>query len=398
MNIHTFFHWALLIMGALGALAVVAVCVLLVVGGIFAGAAYTRPWSPSYAQGFSDPRVQLVANGELAPNGHNMQPWKVILDKTDAKVMYLYVDTDKLTPAVDPLYRQTLVSQGTFLEYMQVAGQKLGIGTSIALFPNGQYDEKNIVESMKALPVAKVTIATTQPASSGLYDYMFLADTNRESYKPDPLTSTQVSQLVKSNTDETVSVIVYQDEANLTKLGKFANAGTEIESAVHSTNVESANVFRANEYQKNQYGYGFSVEGQGTTGFMKYLLQGLITLFPSLVDEQSSMKTNIASTKNAVAHTPAYAMLLTKDNSRVSQVKAGMAYSKLVLTAHSAGLVMQPPSQVLEEYPEMATQYALIHKEYAPSGDTIQMFFRVGQPTKAFPVSIREDVMKFISN
>jgi len=127
-------------------------------------------------------------------------------------------------------------------------------------------------------------------------------------------------------------------------------------------------------------------------------LQGLITIFPSYTNFQASAKTDNTLTANAVAHTPAYAMILTKDNSRSSQVEAGMTYSKLVLEAHSLGLVMQPPSQVLEEYPEMATQHALITKEYAPSGDTIQMFFRVGQPTKQYPLSMREATTSFISN
>ena len=52
--------------------------------------------------------------------------WTVRLDTTDPNVLYLYTDPTRLTPAVDPLARQTLVSQGTFLAYLQVAAEHLG--------------------------------------------------------------------------------------------------------------------------------------------------------------------------------------------------------------------------------------------------------------------------------
>lgn len=394
---HDFIKWTLITLGSLASLAIIAVFILFIVGGIFTRPKYLLPWSKSYAKQFNDPRVQLIANAELAPNGHNMQPWKITLDKSNPNVMYLYVDTNKLTPKVDPLYRQTLVSEGTFLEYLKVGGQKLGINTAITLFPNGQYDESNIVNSMSELPVAKVTISKNTTIDSSLYDYMFLADTNRGPYKPTKLTANQINKLINSSTSPNVSITTYQDTANLTKLGAFANAGTKIESTVTSVSKEFANVFRSNEYQKNQYRYGFSVEGQGTTGAMKYLLQGLITLFPSFNNDSASAKRDISLAQNEVSHTPAYAIILTKDNSRTSQVEAGMTYSKLVLEAHSLGLVMQPPSQVLEEYPEMATQHTLITQEYAPNGQTIQMFFRVGQPIKEYPVSMREAATSFIA-
>ena len=84
-------------------------------------------------------------------------------------------------------------------------------------------------------------------------------------------------------------------------------------------------------------------------------------------------------------NTPAYALIITKDDRRTQQVKSGMLYSRLVLTAHSVGFVMQPPSQVLEEYSEMTEPYEKIHADYAPDGGTIQMFFRIGQPTQGIP-------------
>ncbi|MET3292972.1 UNVERIFIED_CONTAM: hypothetical protein ABID98_005669 [Brevibacillus sp. OAP136] len=45
---------------------------------------------------------------------------------------------------------------------------------------------------------------------------------------------------------------------------------------------------------------------------------------------------------------------------------------------------------------EMQEPYRHIHSEYAPNGGTLQMFVRLGKPTKAFPQSMRRDVLDLI--
>jgi hypothetical protein len=119
-------------------------------------------------------------------------------------------------------------------------------------------------------------------------------------------------------------------------------------------------------------------------------------LIPAINSEKASADIFVKSTQAAVDNTPAYALIITKDNSRIQQVKSGMLYSRLILTAHSIGFVMQPPSQVLEEYSEMKEQYNKIHGEYAAEGSTIQMFVRIGKPTQEAPRSMRKDVWDFV--
>ena len=369
--------------------------VLLIASGVFSKPRYLEPWKQSYSQKFDDPRIQLAAHGLLASNGHNMQPWKIKL-ATDKNVFYLFADSERLTKEVDPFARQTMITQGTFLEYVRVSGDKLGYKTDIVLFPDGEYDEKKLMDSMKEKPVAKITITKAEPKNSSLYDFIFLQDTNRSEYLSTQLTSEQIKELQAINTDESITIKFFQDKENIKELGSYAMEGAKIESSITRFNEESANIFRANENQKNKYPYGFSVEGQGTTGIMKHVMQGLITLIPSINNEKNVANMYVKSTQTAVDNTPAYAMIITKDNSRSQQVKSGMLYSRLILTAHSLGFVMQPTSQVLEEYPEMKEQYSKIHRDYAAKGSTIQMLVRVGKTTKEFPQSMRRDVMDLL--
>src|SRR5215831_11538157 len=72
-----------------------------------------KPWSGPPA-GERDVRVRALSYAVLAPNAHNTQPWSIALQGTDE--LSLYVDRSRLLPETDPPFRQTHVSQGTFLE------------------------------------------------------------------------------------------------------------------------------------------------------------------------------------------------------------------------------------------------------------------------------------------
>lgn len=375
----------------------IAAAALFQISGVFQKPAYLEPWEKSYAEKFDDPRIRLAAHGLLAANGHNMQPWKIRLDRADPMVFYLYADSDRLTKEVDPLSRQMMVTQGAFLEYVRVAGDQSGDRTKIELFPQGGYDEQNLEKSMDDVPVAKITLTRAAPRATSLYDGMFLPDTNRAPYQSEKLNAGQIDALEKISTDDTLSVKVFQDRENGNKLGDYAVKGAAVEAGVERVMKETEVIFRPNESEKNKYRYGFSVEGQGTSGIMKHLMQGLVTLFPSMNSGKSASDLMIRSTKASVDHTPAYALILTKDNTRSSQVKSGMLYSRLVLEAQRQGLAVQPLSQVLEEYPEMSGLYHGIHRDYAPGGETIQMLVRVGRPTKTVPQSMRRDVMDLVA-
>jgi len=386
----------LITVGSVVGVLVLGLGVILTVGGIFVPATYLQPWSATYYQQFSDPRMQVVAQAVLAPSGHNMQPWIVQLDKADTDVLYLYTDPTRLTPAVDPLARQTMVSQGTFLAYLQVAAAHLGYSASFDLFPNGTYDETDLKASMSELPVARITLAKDSSAKSDDYASLFLSDTNRSPYTAAPLTTAQTDALTALADSSPATLSILSDRRDMNTLGDFGNVGTLIETKYAAATAESDAVFYSTEQAKNEARSGFAVEGQGTTGFMKYFLQGLITLVPSVNDDAAGAENAIALTAAGVAHTPAYALISTPGNTRTEQVQAGILYSRFCLHARTLGLVMQPLSQVLQEYPSMAAPYAAIHAQYAPAGQTIQMLVRVGTPTTEYPVTMRRDANSLV--
>ena len=89
--------------------------------------------------------------------------------------------------------------------------------------------------------------------------------------------------------------------------------------------------------------------------------------------------------------TPAFFWMVTEGNDRRTQVNAGRAYVRAQLAATAHGLAMQPLSQALQEYPEMALPYAQVHElVQAPAPRfTVQMWARLGHAPAVGPAPRR---------
>jgi len=357
---------------------------------------YLKPWNKSYAAAYADPREKLCAVGILAASNHNMQPWKIVLNKDNKHIFYLFADETKLTPGADPKARQMMISQGTFLEYVRQAGLEFGYTCSIELFPDGEYDENHLKESMQKKPVAMLTLSSVETKQLNRYQDIFYPDTNRNAYESKKLTAMQIENLLSIQGDKSTGLQIFQNKSDLETISNYAIKSARVEAQNSTAMEESNKIFRANEYQKNKYRFGYSVEGQGVMGIKRDILQALLTIIPSLNSGKAASNNFIQYTKTSVDNTPAYAIITTSANSRTMQVQSGMLYSRLVLEAHRNQLVMQPLSQVLEEYPAMSELYNSFKKEYAPANGTVQMLFRLGTCDKKVPYSMREDISCFI--
>ena len=77
-------------------------------------------------------------------------------------------------------------------------------------------------DSMDTKPVAKITLAKAPAEGSALYDATFLPDTNRETYRNEPLSSAQTIELESLSSANGCSIKLYQDQDNLSKISGYA--------------------------------------------------------------------------------------------------------------------------------------------------------------------------------
>ena len=109
------------------------------------------PWREA-AEGFGDPRLDALAYAILAPNPHNMQPWRVELESDDA--FTLYCDPARLLPETDPPNRQITIGFGCFLELFRQAAAEKGMRAELTYFPEGEPQP-----TLDTRPIARVTLA-----------------------------------------------------------------------------------------------------------------------------------------------------------------------------------------------------------------------------------------------
>ena len=109
---------------------------------------------------------------------------------------------------------------------------------------------------------------------------------------------------------------------------------------------------------------------------------GQLTPEKAMDPDSIYFKSGLQRVRSWVPGTGTWLWLATPAAGRVPQIEAGRAFLRLQLQAAALGLVTQPPSQVLQEYPEMrALQREFETRVGQREGEKVQMLVRVGHPT-----------------
>jgi hypothetical protein len=303
----------------------------------------------------------------LAPNPHNRQPWLVDLSQQDIAV--LYVDRDRLLPHTDPVSRQITIGLGCFLEILRMAALEDGLEVSFDLFPEGQ-DPQALGDG----PVAICRFAPTTAAPDPLFAQVPHRRSNKEPY--DTARPVPTEALERIAQAATVFVMGFtNDPAEVVELRDLSLRAIRIEFATERTLRESVELFRIGRREVDA-----NPDGLDFTGPMFESLRraGLFTREAAM--DTGGMVARSADAAFAANFNSAMAHLwqVSPGNTRIDQIRAGGDWVRINLAATELGLGLQPLSQALQEFPEMAGPYAEIHGRLAPDGGTVQMWARVG--------------------
>lgn len=326
------------------------------------------------AAGVADVRHWILSYAILAPHSHNLQSWLVDLRQPDE--ITLYCDLTRLLPETDPLSRQIMMSQGTFLELLDLAARQKGLRADIALFPQGEFGPA----ALDTRPVARIRLS---PDAAVMPDPLFAniltRRTNREAYEarePVPAAVQAIAASVAPHPVRTGFVGPAQPDA-LQKHRAIASEAWRIELVTPRTILESFKVLRVGPREIAENRDGLSIN----TPMVRALTAlGLFDRGKAPGPDDTATTGQIKDFNTKIAATPAFFWMVTEGNDRKTQVNAGRAYARAQLAATAHGLSMQPLSQALQEYPEQARPYANIHAllEAPPPRYTVQMWTRLG--------------------
>ena len=328
-------------------------------------------WRPPAAD--MDIRRWAISHALLAPHAHNLQSWLVDLDTPDTIVLRL--DLRRLLPETDPWSRQLVISQGTFLELMQMAANERGYRADISMFPQGEFDAK----TPDSRPTALIRLAKDDGVKTDpLFAHIFNRHTHRGVYE-NRIPNAQARQtLADSVKGFPVQLgLVTSEEASMQQHRAIAMDAWRIEMQTPHTLLESYKVLRVGPQEIAQHRDGISLNTP--------MVRGLVAL--NLFDRSKpsepdsfAIKGQISEFNDKMSTTPACVWLSTSDNSRRTQMLCGRAYVRLQLAATGLGLRMHPLSQALQEYPEQTNNYKAIHELLVgkDSTATVQMWTRLG--------------------
>lgn len=323
------------------------------------------PWAAAGA--YDDPRMRALSWAILAPNPHNRQPWLVDLSQPDTAV--LFVDTDRLLPQTDPFNRQITIGLGCFLEILRLAALEEGLAVSFDLFPDGES-----AAGLDGRPVAVCRFAPTAEAGDPLFAQVPHRRSNKEPYDTArPVPYEALAQVAQAATALGMGFTVDADE--VAALRDLSLRAMRIEFATERTLRESVELFRIGRREVDANPDGIDFTGPMFEGLAR---AGLFTREASMDAEglvaRSADAAFAANFNSAMAHL----WQVTPGNTRADQIRAGADWVRINLAATALDLSLQPLSQALQEFPEMAGPYAEIHGRLAPEGGTVQMWARVG--------------------
>lgn len=339
------------------------------------------PWDA--AGGYADPRMRALSYAILAPNPHNRQPWMIDLREPETAV--LYVDTDRLLPHTDPFSRQITIGLGCFLEVLRMAALNDGLAATFDLFPQGSDPQ-----ALDARPVAVCRFRPTDAAPDPLFAHVPQRRTLKEPYDTArPLAEADLAAIAGAARHFPVGTTRQAERVAAMRALSSEAFLTEFRTA--RTLGESVELFRigAREVDANPDGIDF-------TGPMFEFLRatGLFSREAAMDPDGLSYRSAEAMVVENMTTAMAHLWQVTPTNTRIDQIRAGQDWVRINLAATARGIGIQPLSQALQEFPEMAPLHERIHRMLAPEGGTVQMWARLGYgpsvgPSPRWPVESR---------
>lgn len=339
-----------------------------------------RPWRKA-EKGFGDPRLDALAYAILAPNPHNMQPWRIRLEGEDA--FTVFCDPDRLLPETDPPSRQITIGFGCFFELLRQAAAEKGLRTDVDYFPEGEpwptLDER---------PVAGVRVVADETVvRDPLFGGALRRRTNRAPFDTGRPVERALLDRIVAETVPGVDAAATDDQARVEELRALTSQAWEIEWRNAPTRREGIAVTRIGKQEINSEPWGLSLSGP--------LMEALRTAGPLTrknmdIDGAMAYQQTMDFYDRACRTAMAFVWSSTATNTRLDQIEAGRAWVRMQLAANEHGISFHPLSQALQEYPAMSELYQKAHAMLADEdGETVQMLARLGY-AKAPPPAPRE--------
>ncbi|RYF95428.1 MAG: twin-arginine translocation pathway signal protein [Caulobacteraceae bacterium] len=315
-----------------------------------------------------DVRRYALAHAILAPNPHNRQPWLARLEGEDA--VTLFIDRSRLLPATDPFSRQIVIGCGAFLELLAIAAGAKGHTATVTAFPDGQPADR-----LDERPFARV-VFTRGGALDPLFRNILRRRTTREPYDTARAIPAADLAAVGAAVGPGLRTGAAAGGQALAALKTLARDAYRREVDTPAANQETIDLMRIGDRQIAAHRDGLFLRGPGIEAMR---VVGILTPENLARPGTIAFKQARAFADPLCEATAAFLWIVSPGNDRAVQIASGRAYARMALEATARGIAIQPMSQALQEYPQMAPFFARMDRLTAVGpGERLQMLVRAG--------------------
>lgn len=327
----------------------------------------------------------------LAPSSHNTQPW--LFKIRDDNAIELYADRTRSLALVDPVDRALTISCGAALSHLRIAIRHFGYAYKMEPFPDSN--------NMDLL--SKVTLYDRkEPVNeeNSLFKAITKRRTNRLKFEDRELEESLISKLCSVITDSEergegeaekekeipkVWLHIAKEEGEKNSLADLIAEGDRIQLSDKRFRRELASWIHSNRSHSKDGmpGYAF-----GYRDIMSHMGPFVLRTF-------DFGKGQAAKDRQLAAGSPALAILGTRSDEPMDWLKAGMALSRMLLTAQTENVWSSFLNQPIE-VPELRPRVQELGKEEKGEKGFPQILLRMGygediKPTPRRPV---DDVLR----
>jgi hypothetical protein len=270
----------------------------------------------------------------LAPSVYNTQPWLFRIRSISVQIL---ADRRRSLPVRDPDGRELTMSCGAALYHLRLALQYFGSAPQVELMP----------EFGNADCLARLQIAGRCETDAGtilLFQAMPQRRTNRLPFRPEPVPSELLEQLMAAAAEEGAWLHVLPDQESRTAVADLVAEADRQQWADRNYRKELASWVRPAGVRACD---GLAVSTQDLGNLMSHAGSLVIRTF-------DLGKGHSAKDRDIAVHSPALAVLCTETDDPISWLSAGQALARVLLRAASEGISSSFLSQLIA-VPELRT-------------------------------------------
>jgi hypothetical protein len=275
-----------------------------------------------------------------------------------------------------------MISMGAFLENLDLAARQAGFGTDAVYFPSGWPEPELDLQA----PVARIDLLPDENVRRDpLFEHIANRKTERRVYK---------RRKIEPDTFGILSGSFDPDPAPLS-LGYTTSRDLKKDIAVYligSMERELNDEHRFSEIlawmrfslRERPYSHlGIPLDQIGLSYVSCLYTRLIMSLLSNHARERFVKHTLVTLTGKQAQSAAAFGWIASRENHRITQIRAGRVYERVHLAATSIGLSLQPMTQIIRDYKDMQDPMKSFRELLGiPETHTIQMFFRLGYSGK----------------